>query len=107
MTTVSRRTLLAGAATTVAAAALPVAVPRTARAAAPLAGKQAPAFYRFRLGDYELTAVHDGVWHRPIDATFVRGAAFADVQKAMADAYMPHPGKLSIPFTPLVVNTGS
>jgi glyoxylase-like metal-dependent hydrolase (beta-lactamase superfamily II) len=103
MPTVSRRRFVAGSALAAAAAALPT---YRARAAAPLSGKQAPAFYRTRLGDYELTAVHDGVWHRPIDATFVRGAAFADVQKAMADAYMPHPGKLSIPFTPLVVNTG-
>jgi glyoxylase-like metal-dependent hydrolase (beta-lactamase superfamily II) len=104
--TISRREFLAGSATTAAAAAAAL-LTSPARAAAPLSGQQAPAFYRTRLGDYELTAVHDGVWHRPIDATFVRGAACADVQKAMADAYMPHPGKLSIPFTPLVVNTGS
>jgi glyoxylase-like metal-dependent hydrolase (beta-lactamase superfamily II) len=103
MTAVTRRGFLAGSAL----AAGTVAVAGSAWAAAPLSGKQAPAFYRFRLGDFELTAIHDGVWHRPIDATFVRGAAFADVQRAMADAYMPYPGKLSIPFTPLVVNTGA
>ena len=78
-----------------------------ASAAAPPAGKQAPGFYRFKLGSYELTAINDGVWHRPIDATFVRGASWPDVQKAMADAHMPEPGKLEIPFTALLVNTGS
>jgi glyoxylase-like metal-dependent hydrolase (beta-lactamase superfamily II) len=102
--TVTRRAFLAGSTLAAAAAALPTG---RSHAAAPLSGQQAPGFYRTRLGSYELTAVHDGVWHRPIDATFVRGAAFADVQKAMADAYMPYPGKLSIPFTPLVVNTGT
>jgi glyoxylase-like metal-dependent hydrolase (beta-lactamase superfamily II) len=104
VTTLSRRGLLAGAALAGAGAALRTSV---ADAAAPPSGHQAPAFYRARLGEFELTAAHDGIWHRPIDATFVRGAAFADVQKAMADAYMPYPDKLSIPFTPLVVNIGS
>jgi glyoxylase-like metal-dependent hydrolase (beta-lactamase superfamily II) len=102
----SRRGLLA----TSAAAAISGALPLTydhACAATPQAGKQAPGFYRFKLGSYELTAVNDGVWHRPIDATFVRGAPWPDVQKAMADAHMPEPGKLEIPFTALLVNTGS
>jgi glyoxylase-like metal-dependent hydrolase (beta-lactamase superfamily II) len=99
----SRRALLAGSALAAAGSMLPMPVV----AAAPAAGTQGPGFYRFKIGDYELTAINDGVWHRPIDATFVRGAAWPDVQQAMADARMPEPGKLSIPFTALVVNTGS
>ena len=100
----SRRNILAAAAAA-AAAALPGSFD-AALGASPPAG-QGAGFHRFKLGSYELTAIHDGVWHRPIDATFVRGAAWPDVQQAMADAHMPQPGKLSIPFTPLLVNTGS
>ena len=99
MTALTRRTLLAGAA---AASALPYA----AQAAAPAAGKQAPAFYRYKIGSYELTAIHDGIWLRDIDDKFVKNAPWPAVQKAMADAHMPA-GKLAIPFTTLLVNTGS
>src|SRR5207249_1405536 len=74
--------------------------------AAPAAGKQAAGFYRFTIGSYELTAVNDGVWHRPIDEKFVRNVQWPDVQRAMADAFM-EPGKLAIPFTTLLVDTGS
>ena len=102
MTELTRRSLFAG--TAAAAAATTLGMPSWA--AAPAAGKQAPAFYRFKLGSYELTAIHDGVWYRDIDAKFIGNAPWAAVQKAMADVYM-EPGKLQIPFTTLLVNTGS
>jgi glyoxylase-like metal-dependent hydrolase (beta-lactamase superfamily II) len=102
MTALTRRTLLESAALAVASTALPQAL----QAAAPAAGKQAPAFYRYKVGSYELTAIHDGVWIRDIDRNFIRNASPPAVEKAMADAQMT-PGKLPIPFTTLVVNTGS
>ncbi len=78
-----------------------------AQAAAPLAGRQAPGLYRYRVGDFELTAINDGVWHRPIDAAFVRNAAYADIQQAMADAFMPAGDTLALPLTMVLVNTGA
>jgi len=102
MTALTRRSLLAGAAVAGATATLPQAT----QAAAPAAGKQAPAFYRYKIGSYELTAIHDGIWLRDIDDKFVKNAPWPAVQKAMSDASMT-PGKLQIPFTTLVVNTGS
>jgi glyoxylase-like metal-dependent hydrolase (beta-lactamase superfamily II) len=103
MTELTRRSLLAATAAATTLGAMPT-VPVSA--AAPAAGTQAPAFYRFKLGSYELTAIHDGVWYRDIDAKFIGNAPWAAVQKAMDDAFMP-PGKLQIPFTALLVNTGS
>jgi glyoxylase-like metal-dependent hydrolase (beta-lactamase superfamily II) len=102
MTALTRRTLLGSAALAAAGTALPQAV----HAAAPPAGKQAPAFYRYKIGTYELTAIHDGVWIRDIDRNFIKNASPPAIEKAMEDAKMA-PGKLSIPFTTLVVNTGS
>ena len=99
MTALTRRTLLAGAA---AATALPCA----AQAAAPAAGKQAAAFYRYKIGTFELTAIHDGVWMRKVDNNFIKGAARPEIEKAMANAFM-EPGIVPTPFTPVVVNTGS
>ena len=98
MTDLTRRNILAGA-SLAAASALP------AQAAAPATGKQAPSIYRYRVGDMELTAIYDGVWYRPIDEKFIRKANYADVQRAMSDAFMPE-AKLATPFTMLLVNTG-
>ncbi len=103
MAPLTRRTLLAGSTFAAAATALPL---RSAAPAAPPAGKQAPGIYRFQIGNFELTAVHDGVWHRDIDDKFVRNVPFAEVQKALSDARMPA-NKILLPFTALLVNTGA
>ncbi len=105
MTRLSRRTLLAGSALAAAAAMPPLTAKRGVAASAP-AGKQAAGVYRFKIGSFELTALHDGTWFRPIDDKFVRNAAWPDVQKALADNFLPT-DKLPIPFTMLLVNTGS
>jgi glyoxylase-like metal-dependent hydrolase (beta-lactamase superfamily II) len=101
MREITRRALLAGS--TVAAAALTTG---SATAAAPAAGTQAPGFYRYRIGGYELTALYDGVWDSPIDAKYIRNADFADVQRALADAFLPN-NKLPFSYTALLVNTGA
>jgi glyoxylase-like metal-dependent hydrolase (beta-lactamase superfamily II) len=97
---IDRRSLLAGSA--LAAAALPTAT----LAKAPPAGKQAAGVYRYKLGDYEMTALYDGVWNRPIDDKFVPNVAFAEVQKTLSDSFLPT-DKLPVPFTALLVNTGA
>jgi len=99
MPLVTRRTLLGSAALAAATAA------RSAGAVAPSRGRQAPGFYRFTLGSFELTAVYDGFWNRPIDDKFVRNVPYAEVKKALADAFMP-PDTVAMPFTPLLVNIG-
>jgi glyoxylase-like metal-dependent hydrolase (beta-lactamase superfamily II) len=100
VTKINRRSLLAGSA--IAAAAMPA----TAFAKASPAGKQAAGVYRYRLGDYEMTALYDGIWNRAIDDKFVRNVAFEEVQKALSDSFLPT-DKLPVPFTALLVNTGA
>jgi glyoxylase-like metal-dependent hydrolase (beta-lactamase superfamily II) len=100
MPILSRRSLLAGTAAT-------VVTPGAERAAAtaPPAGKQAPGIYRYTIGSFEITALYDGIWYRPITDKFIRNAPFAEVEHALDMAYMPH-DKLETPFTTLIVNTG-
>jgi glyoxylase-like metal-dependent hydrolase (beta-lactamase superfamily II) len=98
----SRRDVLIGAA--FAASALSAS---RSLAAAPFAGMQAPTLYRYKIGNYELTALSDGLWERPIDDKFVRNADPAEVRKVMTDGFLPATDKLPIPFTALLVNTGS
>jgi glyoxylase-like metal-dependent hydrolase (beta-lactamase superfamily II) len=96
----TRRGVLAGgAAAALAGGANPAA------AAAPESGKQSPGIYRYKIGSYELTALYDGIWYRPITDKFIRNAPFAEVEHALDEAFMPH-DKLATPFTALVVNTG-
>jgi len=97
---IDRRSLLAGSA--LVAAAMPTA----AFAKAPPVGRQVAGLYRYKLGDFEMTALYDGIWNRPIDDKFVRNVAFAEVQKALADSFLPI-DKLPVPFTALLVNTGA
>jgi glyoxylase-like metal-dependent hydrolase (beta-lactamase superfamily II) len=100
MPTLTRRSLLAGTATTAFLAGV-----ESAAAEAPPAGKQSPGVYRYKIGSFELTALYDGIWYRPITDKFIRNASFTEVEHALDLAYMPH-DKLETPFTTLIVNTG-
>lgn len=82
------------------------ALTRRGRAAAPPANAQAPGVYRYRLGDYQLTALYDGTWYLPMDDKFMRNASAAEVDSALAAAFLP-PRILPVSFTALLVNTGT
>ena len=97
---VSRRSFLTASASAGVAFAMP------AGAGAPLAGAQGPGVYRLKLGSYLLTALFDGIWYLPIDDKFVRNASGAEVNQALAAAFLP-PSILPISFTALMVNTGN
>ena len=98
----TRRHVLTGAAGIAAAPLLP-ALP--ADAAAPMADKQAPSFYRYKVGDVQVTVVSDGVNNFALGDTFVLNAKKDDINAALEKAYLPK-DKISIQFGPLVVNTG-
>jgi glyoxylase-like metal-dependent hydrolase (beta-lactamase superfamily II) len=89
---------------TAGAAALAVASRLPAHAAQPASGKQAPGFYRYRVGDIEVTAISDGFASRPLDG-FIPNAELAAVRQALDDAFLPN-DRATIPFTTLVLNTG-
>ena len=65
---------------------------------------QAPSFFRYRLGDMQVTAIHDGMADRGLDG-FIPNADPAAVKQALADAFLPT-DRFQITFTTLVVNTG-
>jgi len=92
----TRRHILGGAAALAATPAL---------AKAPFAGTQAAGFHRAKLGDIEVTTINDGFFVRPV-AGFVKNAMDDDVKAAVDAARLPGNG-VFIPFTTVVVNTGS
>lgn len=101
---VSRRGLLTGVAAVGATVALAPAT--TAKAAAPLSGKQAPGFYRYKVGDFEVTAVTDGIRPTKLPDNFVRDVPRETWSAGLASVYMDKDNP-AFPFTPIVVNTGS
>ncbi len=103
MTDLTRRSALG----TVAAAALaPFAVPSLAQAAAPLGGKQAPGFYRYKIGDFEITAVTDGITVTPRPDNYVANASKDEVGAVPSPPITCRRDKATQTYTPVVVNTG-
>jgi glyoxylase-like metal-dependent hydrolase (beta-lactamase superfamily II) len=94
-----RRSFLA----TTAAAAL---APLPGFAAAPMLGTQAPGFFRFKVGDFEITALHDGSTTFEIDDKRIPNVPLADVLKHMESQHMPTKPAIN-QFNTMVVNTGS
>jgi glyoxylase-like metal-dependent hydrolase (beta-lactamase superfamily II) len=68
--------------------------------------RQAPGFYRFRIGAFEAIALHDGVAVRERPAGFVRNAPDAEVGEAYAAAGMAR-DKLTLTYTALAIRTGN
>jgi glyoxylase-like metal-dependent hydrolase (beta-lactamase superfamily II) len=99
---ISRRDALTGAA---AVAAAPLLASTRARAAAPVADKQAPSFYRYKVGDIQVTVVSDGTNTFPLADSFVSNAKKDEVNTALEKAFQPK-DKVTFHFGPLVINTG-
>jgi glyoxylase-like metal-dependent hydrolase (beta-lactamase superfamily II) len=106
MTELTRRNLLAAAAAMGSATALAPLATLPAAAAAPTAGKQAAAFYRYKVGQLECTSLSDGARTFPMPDGFVRNVAKEQALAAAEAAYMPK-GMVTVPFNPQVINTGS
>lgn len=103
MIELNRRSALAGAAAT---ALAPLAAGTSVvQAAAPMAGKQAASFYRYKVGDLEVTVVTDGARTIPLPDKLVKNVNKDEVSKALSDAFLD-PNKFTILFNPIVVNTG-
>ncbi|MGN6572976.1 MAG: MBL fold metallo-hydrolase [Pseudolabrys sp.] len=97
----SRRHILAGAAAGAATAA--VGLPQIARAATEI---KSSGVYRYKVGDFQIVQLMDGARTFPVPDNFVVNVSKDEAIKAAAAAYMPD-GKVTIPFSPMVVNTGT
>jgi glyoxylase-like metal-dependent hydrolase (beta-lactamase superfamily II) len=107
MTELTRRSLVTGAVAASAATALtPFQATAPAHAAAPAAGKQAPGFYRYKVGSLECTSIHDGARSFPMPDGFVKNVSKDEALAAAQAAYMPK-GMITVPFNPQIINAGS
>ncbi|MEE9387552.1 MAG: MBL fold metallo-hydrolase [Paracoccaceae bacterium] len=105
---ISKRSLLKGlvAAPTLAAPALVLASAGKAISQSAMQGAQVPGYYRYRVGDIEVTALLDG--YNGIPEGFVLGYDEDAAREATEQSYRRFtPGMLNIPVNGYVINTGS
>ena len=101
MTDITRRAML----TAVAAGAATLTPLPAAHAAAPLAGTQAPGWYRYKVGSIEVTVVTDGARSFALTSDYVVNAPIEEVRKALAAAHMGD--RMVHHYAPMLFNTGS
>ena len=74
----------------------------SASAAAPMVKTQAPGFYRMMLGDFEITALNDGVVSMP---QVFPGVSTDEIHARLAERYLSDPVGMS--FNAFLINTGN
>ena len=102
MTELSRRGVLAGAVAVGATALSSLDGRSPAQAAAPQAGKQAPGYYRYKVGSIEVTVITDGARTAPVPDTYIKNAKREDFSPVFASLYMDK-DKPTAPFNTAVV----
>lgn len=106
MTQLTRRHLFAGAAAAGAVFAGSKTIVSPASAAAPAAGTQNAGWYRYKVGDFEVTVVTDGQGSAPLPDSYVTNTPKDTVAKDLAAQFLPN-DKAIHTYTPVVINTGS
>ena len=102
MTKLTRRHLFSTVAGLGAAAAFcPI---NAAQASAPPAGKQNAGFYRYKVGDIEVTVVTDGANTFKFADNHLTNKTRDDLNKALETAFYPK-DLMTTPYNPIVVNT--
>lgn len=103
MPSINRRDLVVSAGTAFAVLGLKA---RVVIAESPAAAElTAKGFYRFKVGDIEVTTISDGIWRKPHDAAFIKNATVDETKAALAAAGLPN-DNVPIPFTVTVVRSG-
>jgi len=103
--TLSRRTLLLGVGAAAAGLSAGVSL-APAFAKAPMAATQAPAFYRFKIGDIEATIVSDGELSLgPPNPQLFGGVTQAALDQALTDTMLPT-DNIQLQENALLLNTG-
>lgn len=104
MINLSRRSVVTSAA--VAAAfglTKPLAVFQSAYAETPL--EPTTGFYKYKIGDIEVTAIYDGIWRKPHDPAFIKDVTIDQTKAALAKAGLTTEF-VPIPLTVIVLKIG-
>lgn len=103
----TRREALAGAASASAVLGLGThAAAQGGTAPASTSGpRQAPGFYRYKVGEIEVTAVNDGYAERSVEG-YVKNVPLGEVAQFLRQIHHQPAGRVRVPYTTLVLRTG-
>jgi glyoxylase-like metal-dependent hydrolase (beta-lactamase superfamily II) len=87
-----------------AASAAATMVPRATTAAVP--PTKSTGIFSYKVGDYEVVQLRDGARTFPMPDAFVVNVSKDKAIEAAAAAYIPD-GQVTIPFSPMIISTGS
>jgi glyoxylase-like metal-dependent hydrolase (beta-lactamase superfamily II)/mannose-6-phosphate isomerase-like protein (cupin superfamily) len=74
------------------------------RAEAPMQKTQAPGYYRMMLGQYEITALHDGMLD--IDSAILQGISESEIKALLDRAWIDNAHKIPTSTNTYLINTG-
>jgi glyoxylase-like metal-dependent hydrolase (beta-lactamase superfamily II) len=78
--------------------------PAQLHASAPMVKTNGPGFYRFMLGDFEVTVLTDGTFSFPVK-NVLANVSPAQIDHALADSFLASPYQMSV--NTFLINTGS
>lgn len=104
---VSRRHLLIGASSLIAAPYVLGGVSNDALAKAPMLGAQRPNHYRFKFGKMEITTINDGAFYLGGPFPIFGADQFPEDVAELAEANKLSSKRMEIGFSPVVINTGN
>ena len=102
---ISRRDLVVSAATAAVAIGLPKRFAFLGASSAQAKVMAEQGFFKWKVGDVDMTALHDGEWVKAHDEAFIKGANVEDTKKALADGGQPNDA-VHIPFNIMVASIG-
>lgn len=105
MIEISRRDFILSAATAAAVLGLPRSVNFLGANSAEAKLMAEQGFYKWNVGDVEVTALHDGEWAKAHDEAFIKGVSVDDTKKALVAAGEKD-DSVHIPFNVMVANIG-
>ena len=105
-TRLTRRTAMKTLAASVASLMIGSVLPQQARAASPLLGAAHPTHYRYKLGDFEITAIWDGAIDVPRVHPVFGGDQPAEVVAQLLSKNFLPTDKVKFMYTPAIINTG-
>ena len=83
----------------------PSIMPSSVQAEAPMQKTQAPGYYRMMLGQFEVTALFDGIVE--LDAALLKNISEKDVKELLSRSMIDDPHKLPTSVNAYLINTGS
>ncbi len=107
MKSVSRRSVLAGGSSLIAAPFVLPGLTSLADAKAPMLGAQRPNHYRFKFGKMEITTINDGAFYLGGPFPIFGTDQFPEDVEELAVANHLPPKRMEIGFSPVIINTGN